>query len=334
MHSSNRSGNARVGSRLALILVSAFASCAWADATFDLEKLSPDQLLVAPGESTIYSMRIHNTGDVAGPASVVGTFHLLNRFGPDPYTLGPPGDARCGSIEVDNFATLSFVTASIAAGTALDCEWQINRPLASRFDTWLAWHTAAAQPSSSGLTVIGTLTDTSITTRTLSFSIDDQGIGHAGIELSVHNGGQFLIDEQSAGACYGGFVDAVVLAGEGEESCGDEYYSPPCFTGGGYGFAIPDLQPGQTHRCTFKMRSLQPYSHPLAADFRVETEQYSEHDTMLLDSNESDNHTLARLAPVSSGDTTELPTLRWPALALLIFIFGFLGLRGQRRMSL
>ncbi len=330
MHRSNRSGNARLVYRLALILLSAFASCAWADATFELEKLSADQLLLAPGESTTYALRIRNTGDVTAAAIVRGTFHFINRFDPAPYTLGPPADGRCGSIVVDNFSSVGFVTSNIAPGTFLDCQWSINRPLASKNDTWLVWRTGVELQTFSGLTIIGTLTNTSIATRTLDFSIDDQGIGHASIELSIHNGGQLPIHEQSAGACYGGGFDVIVLSGDGEGGCGEEHFAPMCFTGGGYGFALPALQPGQTHRCTFKVRSFQPYTHPLAADFQISPEQGTGDGIMLLDSNEDDNQALAWLAPLGVHDATPLISLRWPALSLLIVLCGFLSLRHQR----
>ncbi|MEP6883063.1 MAG: hypothetical protein ABI866_13770 [Dokdonella sp.] len=244
--------------------------------------------------------------------------------------MGPPDDVRCGSISVDNFAGLSFATSSIAPGAFLDCDWPINRPLASKVDTWLAWQTATEHPSTTALTVIGTLTNTSIAARTLAFSIDDHGIGHASVELSIHNGGQFPINEQSAGACYSGGVDVVVLAGGGEEGCGDEYYSPPCFTGGGYGFALPALQAGQTHSCKFEIRSFERYTQPIAANFRIESEQGSGSDVMLLDTNEADSQTLAWLAPIASADTTPLVALRWPPLALLALLCGVLGLRRQR----
>ena len=316
--------------RLVLVLVATFASCAWADASFELERLSADQLVVAPGGSVTYAMRIRNYGDVAAVAGVQGYFHLLNRFLPAPYTLGPPADARCGSVHVDSNWQVWFVTESIAPGFSLDCEWPINRPLASKNDTWLAWQTSTEHPSSSGLTVIGTLTDTSIAARTLDFSIDDQGIGHASVELSIHNGGQLPIHEQSAGSCYAGGFDVIVLSGDGEGGCGEEYFSPACFTGGGYGFALPELQPGQTHRCTFEIRSFQPYTHPLAADFQISREQGTGDGIMLLDRNEDNNRAYAWLAPVGNQVPAQLISLRWPALALLILLCGFLGLRRQR----
>ena len=330
MHTGNRSGNVRASSLLAMILFSTLASCAWAEASFQLEMLSADQLIVAPGESTTYAMRIHNSGDTAAATGVMGQFHLLNRFLPNPFTLGPPADARCGSIHVDYPSQVWFVTESIAPGSSLDCQWPINRPLGSKYDTWLVWTTQVANPSHTDLTVIGTLTNTSIATRTLDFSVDDQGIGHASIELSIHNGGQLPIHEQSAGSCYAGGFDAIVLSGDGESSCGEADFAPPCFTGGGYGFALPALQPGQTHRCTFKMRSFQPYTHPLAAEFEISREQGTGDGIMLLDRNEDNNRAYAWLAPVGNQVPAQLISLRWPALALLILLCGFLGLRRQR----
>ena len=317
--------------RFILALATAFASCAWAEASIELERLSADQLVVAPGGSVTYAMRIRNNGDVAAVASVQGYFHLLNRFLPDPYTLGPPADARCGPIHVDNNNwQVWFVTEDIAPGSALDCEWSVNRPLASKNDTWLAWQTWGEQSSSSGLTVIGTLTDTSIDARTLDFSVDDQGIGHASIELSIHNGGQLPIHEQSAGSCYFGGFEVVVLSGDGEGGCGEEYFSPACFTGGGYGFALPALQPGQTHHCTFDVRSLQPYTHPIAADFEISIEQGTGDGIMLLDRNQDNNRANAWLAPVGNQGPAQLISLRWPALSVLTLLCGLLGLRRQR----
>ena len=330
MQRSKQSGTIRVASTLALILVTLFASCAWADAEFELERLSSDQLRVAPGESVIYSLRIHNLGDIAGAASVFGGFYLLNRFLPAPYTLGPPSDTRCGLIHINNFGDMSFITANIAPGDSLACAWPINRPLASIIDTSLFWRTAAEHSSFSGLTMIGTLTNTSIATRTLAFSIDEQGIGHASVELSIHNGGELPIEGQGAGECYYEF-DVLAEADEGEGGCGDISYSPSCFTGGGYGFALPGLQPGETHRCTFKLRSRLPYTHPLAADFRIEPEQPTDNGGMLFDTDENDNRAYAWLAPVVNADATPLSSLRWPALALLILMAGFLGLRHQHR---
>lgn len=331
MTSSKLSGIAKFASRLTLILVSTFASCAWAGAEFELERLSAEQLRVQPGDSVTYSLRIHNRGDVAGAAPVNGAFYILNRFLPAPYTMGPPADPRCGSTQVDYYGTISFITAIIAPGSSLECTWPINRPLASIVDTSLFFRSAGEPSSFSGPTLIGTLTNTSIATRTLDFSIDAQGIGHSRIELSIHNHGKLPIGEQGAGECYSGDVGVLVEADDHEESCGETSYTPPCFTGGGYGFALPGLLPGEAHRCTFKLRSRLPYTHSLVTDFRIETEQPTENGGMLFDTNENDNRAPAWLAPVVNADTTQLITLRWPALALLILTFGFVGLRHQRR---
>ncbi len=320
-----------MASALALILVILFASYAWADTEFELERLSPDQLRVAPGESVFYSLRIHNRGDVAGAAPVFGRFYILNRFLPAPYSLGQSVDARCGLVHVNNFGDMSFLTTDIAPGDSLDCAWPITRPLASIIDTSLFWRTAVEDSSFSGLTMIGTLTNTSIATRTLSFSINEQGIGRAIVELSIRNGGEHPIEEQGAGECYYGNVDVLVEADDGKESCGEISYSPPCFTGGGYGFTLPGLQPGETRRCTFKLRSRLPYAHPLAVDFRIEPEQPTENGGMLFDTDVNDNRAYAWLAPVVNADITQLISLRWPALALMILVLSFVGLRYQRR---
>ena len=51
---------------------------------------------------------------------------------------------------------------------------------------------------------------------------------------------------------------------------------------------------------------------------------------MLLDRNEDNNRAYAWLAPVGNQVPAQLISLRWPALALLILLCGFLGLRRQR----
>ena len=317
------------------LVIAAISSPVYATASFQLERLSAESLTVAPGESVTYAMRIRNVGDTAGAASVQGSFILQGIFSDYPYTLSAAQDPLCGTVSSTTSAAVSFTTAAIAPGSELDCTWNVQRPSASKRDTWLTWSTGAPPTSTIERTFIGTLTNASISTRTLDFSVDGQGIGHSNIELSIHNGGQLPLDEQSAGSCYAASPEVLVLGDDSAGGCGDESFTPACFTGGGYGFKMPVLQPGQTHRCTFKVRSSSPYTHPLATNFGIDMLQGSAgYEILLLDTNEADNAAVAWLAPAGSQGAAPLPSVRWPALMLLVIACGFLGLRRQRSRTL
>ncbi|MEO8011149.1 MAG: hypothetical protein ABI650_05850 [Dokdonella sp.] len=278
-----------------------FSTPAFAQPSFELELLTPTELRVAPGQSVDHALRIRNSGTATGAVRLVGYLSLRNRFSDAPYTFGPSSNPRCGAMPgvVGDFIDLT--TDSLAPGETLECTWQLQRPAQSDFDTFLTW-VGGASPVGTPLTVIGTLTDTALATRTLSFDVDAQGIGRATIELSVHNRGRLALAAVGVGSCYKGDVPVLVEDSLGPGGCGTMNWSPPCFTGGGFGFTIPPLKPGQDHRCIFKARTRIAYTQPTGWDIATDWEQRATNGHYLLDTNQDNNRAEFAVGPAGIPD--------------------------------
>lgn len=278
-----------------------FSTPAFAQPAFELELLTPTELRVAPGQSVAHTLRIRNTGTAAGARRLVGYLSLRNRFSDVPYTFGPSSNPRCGAMPEVVGDFIDITTNSLAPGETLECTWQVQRPAQSEFDTFLIWG-GGAPPVGTPLILIGTLTDTALATRTLSFAVDAQGIGRATIELSVRNRGGLALAAVGVGSCYEGDVPVLVEDSLEPGGCGTMNWSPPCFTGGGFGFTMPLLQPGQDHRCTFKARTRTAYTQPTGWDIATDWEQRATNGFYLLDTNPDNDRAEFAVGPAGIPD--------------------------------
>lgn len=323
------------------------SSEALAQPAFELELLTPSELRVSPGGSVAHALRIRNVGTVAGPALVEGTWFPYNvTFDTGVYQFCAASDPRCGTIEVPSFHEVDFTTAALDPGQALDCLWQVNRPAgAPLLDAWLAWRSETdSEYDYSTLTLFGTLTNTTVSASTLSFDVDAQGIGRSTIELSVQNLGEHPIDSQITQSCRSPVPGANQLLIEdsfGPGACGqvlDVQTGCNIVIGGvgdgPYGYQIPELQPGDTYRCTFTARTSLPYQGPVASDMSTTPVQISASAGNLLDTELEDNLAAIVLGPTgSSGAPVALDALeRLPlfALGLLLAIAALWSLPFRR----
>lgn len=319
-------------------LLSSASRTANAAATFTLERLTPRLMYMAPGTSASYVLRITNVGDAAGSAPLYAAFYWENRW--DPYTLTQSSDPRCGPLHPSIaypgdwlFPGPGFETAPIAAGDSLDCALTISRTATSPRDTSLEWvvrDTAPPYASVSGPALIGTLADTSIRTRNLDFSIDAQGIARATVELTVHNGGHATVAEQVAGACEDSFIRPFFTDGSGPQGCGDSNFSPLCFDRG-YGFLIPQLDAGQTHRCLIHLQSRTRYDKPLQFPIDLDLFQQGIGGGTLIDIDQSNNVATLFLGPMAAGASVPLPAIGWTAMWILVASLVVMARRRHRR---
>jgi hypothetical protein len=314
---------------IASALLSFFAPSAAAQPAFELQVVTPNELRVAPGQSITHALRIRNVGNAAGPLRLLGHLNLMNRISNWPYTFGPSSNQRCGTVPAVLEDLVDLTTDTLAAGETLECEWVVQRPLQSNFDAHLRWHAGTGPSSSTDLTLIGTLTNTSVSARTRSFRVDAQGFGHATIELGVHNGGPSVLEAQQAYICGPGqIVAGGNMAGGG---CG-----AATATACGAGYAIPSLSPGQTFHCNFDVRTQSAYVAPIHDQIRVAWEQGSSAG-LLLDTHEADNAAAFVLGP--AGDPPAPVTLnaidRTTGLLLFALLGGMamLALPGRRRQA-
>ena len=197
---------------------------------------------------------------------------------------------------------IDLTTDTLAPGETLDCTWMLRRPAQSDFDTYLVWGGGAPAPFGTPLTLIGTLTDTALATRTLSFHVDSQGIGRAIIELSVQNRGGLALEPLSVGSCYEGDVTVLVEDSLEPGGCGAAKWAPACFTGGGFGFVLPELQPGADHRCTFNARTRIAYQQPTGWDISTGWEQGATNGHLLLDTDRDNNRAEFVVGPNGTSD--------------------------------
>lgn len=316
---------------LAIALLANPARTAHATAAFQLERITPREMYVAPGTSASYVLRISNVGDEVGIAPLFASFYWENRW--DPYTLTQSADPRCGPLHPSSLDWFSqgtgFETAPIAPGEMLDCTMMINRPPGSPRDTSLTWVVRDTTPPNNSYTaqaLIGTLADTSIKTRNLDFSIDASGIGHSTVELTVHNGSRAIIAAQNAGACEDKFPRPFVIDGSSPDGCGPSDYSPTCFDLG-YGFRIPQLAAGQTHRCLIRLSSPQPYVAPLAFGISIDFMQAGATGGTLMDIDHSNNDALLLLGPTGGDAPAAVVAYNWLALLALAGLLVLLAIR-------
>lgn len=290
---------------------------ALAAAVFQLERVTPREMYMAPGTSARYVLRIRNIGDEVGIAPLFASFSSENRW--DPYTLTQSSDARCGTLHPSSvdpigiFTGPGFETAPITPGGSLDCAMTITRPAGSPRDTSLAWIVRDTTPPNtifSAEVLIGTLADTSIATQNLAFSIDASGIGRSTVELTVHNGGYAIISAQIAGACEDNVPSPFAIDGSGPNGCGAADSSPGCFDRG-YGFWIPQLASGQTHRCLIHLQSLTPYETPLRFAINLDFLQAGETGGTLMDIDQTNNAATLLLGPESMDAADPVPIHDW-----------------------
>ncbi len=330
-----RLSNRRGSFMVPVIAVFLAGACvAHAAASFQLQRITPREMPLVPGASTRYVLRITNVGDEAGIAPLFAYFWFENRW--DPYTLTQSADPRCGPLHPSGLDWFTqgpgFETAPIEPGGTLDCDLMISRPATSPRDTSLFWVVRDTTPpyaSTSDVALIGTLAETSITTRNVDFSLDNNGIARATVELSVHNGGRATLIEQSAGACEDTAPRPFFTDGSGPDGCGDDRFGPRCFDWG-YGFLIPRLEPGQTHRCLIHLQSFTRYTGPLQFPIDVNWPQQGIGGGTLMDTNRDNNSAVLLLAPSGSDEVSGVPSLGSRALGLLAMILALAAMRPRR----
>lgn len=319
-----------------MILTSLAGDCvAHAAASFQLQRITPREMPLVPGASTRYVLRISNVGDETGIAPLFAYFWFENRW--DPYTLTQSGDPRCGPLHPSGLDWFTqgpgFETAPIEPGGTLDCDLRISRPATSPRDTSLFWVVRDTTPpyaSTSDVALIGTLAETSITTRNVDFSLDNNGIARATVQLSVHNGGRATLIEQSAGACEDTETRPFFTDGSGPDGCGGDWFGPRCLDWG-YGFLIPQLEPGQTHRCLIHLQSFTRYTGPLQFPIDVNWPQQGIGGGTLMDTNRDNNSTVLLLAPTASGEELfGVPSLGPMALGILSAMLALAAMSTRR----
>ncbi len=330
-----RTNRRRWSAASAIVTFLASACAAHAAASFQLQRVTPREMPLVPGASTRYVLRITNVGDETGIAPLFAYFWFENRW--DPYTLTQSADPRCGPLHpsaLDGFTQgQGFETAPIAPGGTLDCDLMISRPATSPRDTSLYWAVRDTTPlyaSTSDIALIGTLAETSITTRNVDFSLDQNGIARATVELSVHNGGRATLMEQAAGSCEDTAFRPFFTDGSGPNGCGDDGFGPLCFDRG-YGFLIPQLEPGQTHRCLIHLQSFTRYTGSLQYPVEVSWPQQGIGGGTLMDTNRDNNSAVLLLAPTGSGEALSgVPSLGPLALGLLAAVLALAAARTRR----
>lgn len=241
-----------------------------AGALFQLDRVTPYAMPIAPGSSATYILRITNIGDAAAIAPPYAVFYYENQHDPAAYTFEQSSDPRCGPLHVDAPYPGSweygpaFETASLAPDDSLECNMTIVRPPASIRDTSVYWTVRDTDPPyafRSDQALIGTLANTSASARNIDFSIDSGGYAHSLIEISVHNGASVAIRAQSLGTCIPPFPP-FRIDGDFEGGCGQGNYGPGC-PNISFGYPIPQLDPVATYRCLVKLQSIDPYTVPL-----------------------------------------------------------------------
>jgi len=299
----------RAGLRALAVTVmgSAFASGpASAAADFRLERLTPREMYVAPGQTVSYVLRIRNVGTVEGVAHVGDETHSSYFDDLESYSLAQASSSGCGPFDTQftgflNDYQIIFDAGPIAPNAYLDCAMTIVRDVASVHDMSMAWGVLVDDIGGSSYqryveaALVGTLTDVSIETRTFGFHLDDGGFAHATAELVIHNGGSYPFDPQNVGACEDNFARPFFTDGSGPGGCGDDFYYPTCFDWG-YGFHTPEIEAGGTYSCLIQLESKQPYQDPLAFPIALDYGRYYG-GLSFIDTNRDNDETLLRLEP-------------------------------------
>lgn len=294
---------------------------------FELDVLSPLNLRVAPGQSVVHTLRIRNVGDTTSPLRLIGSLNSRNRFSNWPYLFGQPADPRCGTMGPDGDDSVEITTAPMAPGATLVCQWTIRRPAQSDFDTSLVWNTGSTPTSTTPVTLIGTLTDVSISTQKRSFDINASGRGVATVELVVQNRGSIAIGRQQVSLLGPG--GAGLVSNDGPGGCGEML--PDSFSGR---HEIPPIQPAQVFRCTFAVQTYLPYISPLYEQAVIFPELNGINGELLLDTDDSDNFSSFVVSPDGAiAAPVSLDTLDRTTRFVLSFLLGLVALFAVQRRS-
>lgn len=291
-----------------LALASAAAQAGSSNAEFQLERISPRENHVAPGQSTTYTLRITNIGTVAASAHLGDEGHSsyasLDDF--PGYSLTQSNRPGCGELgrELTGFLNdyrFVFDTETIAVGASIECVMTVGRETDALHDMDMYWG-VRSDPSTptvydhyTEVALFGTLTDVSIEMHSSGFHIDDAGLAHATTELRIHNGGSMPISSQIAGACEDNFLRPFLTDGSGPGGCGSDRHVLGCFDWG-YGFVIPEVAAGDTYRCRIQLTSWEPYQSPLTFPISIGYVQVGAGHSFI-DTNRANNDTLIRLEP-------------------------------------
>ncbi|HVT31905.1 MAG TPA: hypothetical protein VHE32_04625 [Rhodanobacteraceae bacterium] len=318
------------------------ASPAFATADFQLERLTPRELRVAPGGQTSYALRIRNVGTEAGVAHLGDGTHIgfkpLDDY--ESYTFGPPSGSGCGPLEkryTDFINTWQFVfdAGPVAPNAYLDCVLTVTRDASSLHDMRMTWGVLiddGGTPSYQHYVetaLVGTLTDVSIEAHSSGFHLDEQGFAHADTELVIHNGGTFPLDSENVGACEDNVLRPFLTDGSGDGGCGDDGWHPTCFDWG-YGFRTPVIGAGETYRCLIHLTSKEPYVDRLAFPIALEQFRYGA-GFSFLDTNSGNDATLLRLEPdAPAGSGVPVSAMAWQVAVLCGVLLLALGVRAIR----
>jgi len=312
------------------VLASFVARAAVAAADFRLERLSPRETYLAPGQSAGYTLRIRNVGNATGVAHVGDDTHSSYPWMDDftSYSLVQSDRPECGAFDHEytgffNDYRIVFEAGPINAGEYVDCTMTVGRDTDSRHDMAMSWgvRIGTSEPPvyehATENALFGTLTEVSIETRSFGFFIDDTGFAHATTELRLRNRGSVPVDPQIAGACEDFFFRPFITDGSEPGGCGSDQYSPECFYGG-YGFLVPEIPAGGTYSCTIRMTSIEPYESPLSYAIMVGTRQSGAGYTFI-DIDPQNNQAALRLEP----DANEVEATPVPSVARLgLVLFG------------
>jgi hypothetical protein len=328
---------------IAILIGSNFGAThlSFAAADFRLERISPREMHLGPGESGTYVLRIRNVGDQTGVARL-GSNPVDHYLGDPNYVFTQSGSSACGEFGSEwaefNAQRTVFAAGPIAPGGSLDCPMTIFRGLDSWSDRFLSWMVRDDQydypnyinPTDDSL--LGTLTDVSITTHSFGFNIDEQGFAHSTIQLEVRNSGTVPVREQIAGYCEDHAFRPFVTDGSGPGGCGVDDYSPSCFEWG-YGFAIPPIEAGTTYSCLIHLHSVERFESPLGYSIGVELQQYEAgNQHWLIDTNQQNNNTVLWLQP-SGTVATVVPSATSLGLLILGSLAAVAALLRIRRVS-
>ena len=326
------------GLGVALAVSSAFAA-----ADFRLERLTPREMYVAPGQATTYTLRIRNIGDAEGTAHVGDDTHdgyaAFDDF--TSYHLIQSSRTGCGEPGTEytdffNDYRIIFDAGPIAPNAYLDCTMTILRDATSRHDMAMSWGVRIGTDDPPFYdhyvdeAIFGTLTDVSLETHTFGFYVDESGFAHATAVLNIHNGGSLPIDPENVGACEDNFVRPFFTDGSGDGGCGDDEYHPVCFDWG-YGFRTPEIEAGGTYRCLIRLTSVEPYIAPLGFPIRLDDLQYGG-GFSFIDVNRDNDDAVLRLEP-DAADDMAVPSSSRFGLIVCGLVFLALAVWGLSRVQ-
>jgi len=217
------------------------------------------------GQSGDMVIAVNNNGpDTAKLIEIGGSWNLDTRS--SQYSL-ESATATCGTILSDGPPPFTdgyhLELGPLSVGQTVHCVIRVTRNVTGVNSTTFEWAVFGSKgdPSSHDWTAfqVGTLTDVAISTQTISFHLDQNGVGQSLVRVHAKNKGPSDVEGFNIGACTDNvslpfFVDLKV--------------ANACTLGGilcfddGFAFHMPPLQAGVSTSCDVLLTGVGPYTGP------------------------------------------------------------------------